>query len=301
LTSRGDFPWARQRSRLGDLGDAAVDGIESDAQHVLNRYPRLSRLAALARDVQRQQSVEQLGLAASGAAFWLVICALPTGAAVVSLYGLVASPANVANDLGRLARATPGSLGSLLTDQLRHVAAAHRTGLSISLAVSLVLAVWSASAGVYNLDRAVRYSFGLPRRRWVEARARALGSAFVLVVVLGALSLCASIVGGHGSPLMEALGGKPAALLVLTVGITVVYRSSLDPSISARRLLPGAACAAVGLVVALAAFAAYLALSPRYTAIYGASAGLVIGMIGAYIGVYAVLLGAVIDARLRDL
>jgi membrane protein len=288
----------RSAARLARRADAEAQEAEQDAQAALGRHPRAARLAALASAVQREQSAEQVGLAASGAAFWLVISAFPTGTAVVSLFGLVVSPAQVADDLGGLARAAPSSLGSLITEQLQRVAAADRAGLSIGLAVSVVLAVWSASAGVYNLDRAIRYSFGLPRQRYVEARARALAGAFAVVVVLGSLALAGTVVGSHASAVAIALVGVPSVLVALTLGVATLYRFSIGPTVRPRQLLPGAATAAVAVVVSLAAFAAYLALSTRYAAVYGAFAGVVIGMIGLYFAVYAVLLGAVLNAQL---
>ena len=240
-----------------------------------------------------------MGLAAAGAAFWLVIAAFPTAIAVVSLFGLIVSPSQVAHDLGSLARAAPASLGSLIRDQLERVAAADHAGLSGGLAVSAILAVWSASAGVYNLDRAVRYSFGLPRQRYVETRARALAGACVVVVLLGTLALGGSIVGGAASGVVIVVVGVPLLLAALTIAIATMYRFSVGRSVGTRQLLPGAACASVAVVVSLAMFATYLAISPRYTAVYGAFAGLVIGMLSLYLAVYAVLLGAVLSSQLE--
>src|SRR5690349_7887975 len=128
---------------------------------------RLSGSAALAARVLREQSSERIGLAASGAAFWLVISAFPTTVAVVSIYGLFVSPQRVANDLGGLASGVPGSLGSLISEQLRRVVAADQRRLSVGLVVSLVLALWSASTGVRNLDGAVRAAYRLPAQRFV--------------------------------------------------------------------------------------------------------------------------------------
>jgi membrane protein len=289
----------RSAEELARLADADVEKAEQDAQTVLARHPRAARLATLARAVLREQSAQQVGLAAAGAAFWLVISAFPTGIAVVSLFGLVVSPDQVAHDLGSLARDAPSSLGSLITEQLRRVAAADRTGVTTELVVSLVLAVWSASAGMYNLDRAIRYSFGLPPQRYVEIRARALAGAFAAVVVLGSLALGGALVGGRLPAVAIALVGVPLVLVALTLGVVALYRFALGPTVRPRELLPGAAFAAVATVVSLAAFSAYLALSTRYTAVYGAFAGVVIGMIGVYLAVYAVLLGAVLNAQLK--
>ena len=236
-------------------------------------------------------------MAASGAAFWLVISAFPTAAAVVSVFGLVVSPSQVADDLGALARAAPSSLGSILTDQLQRVASRDPAGLSVRLVISAALAVWTASAGVYNLDRAIRYSFGLPHQRYVEARGRALGGAFAVVLVLGALALGGAVVGGRASAVVIALVGVPCGLVALTLGITGLYRLSVGPDVPLRQLLPGAAAAAVAVVVALVAFATYLRLSSRFTAVYGAFTGVVIGMLALYLAAYAILLGAVLDVQ----
>ena len=284
---------------LARRAQVEAQDVEQDAQALLSRHPRASRLASLARAVLRQQSTEQVGLAASGAAFWLVISAFPTGIAVISIFGLVVTPAKVANDLRSLAQAAPSTLGSLITEQLRRVAAADRAGLSIGLAVSVFVAVWSASGGVYNLDRAIRYSFGLPGQRYVEARARALAGACGVVVLLGALALVGSLVGGHAPAVLLAVVGAPTALLALTAGIVTMYLFSVGRAVPVRRLLPGAVFAATAVVVSLALFTTYLGLSTRFAAVYGTFAGLVIGMVGLYLAVYAVLLGAVINARLN--
>jgi membrane protein len=289
----------RSAAEFARDADAQVQKAEQDAQAVLARHPRAARLATLARAVQREQSAQQIGLAASGAAFWLVIAAFPTGIAVVSLFGLVVSPEKVADDLGSLARAAPSSLGSLITQQLRRVAAADRAGVTTELVVSVVLAVWSASAGIYNLDRAIRYSFGLPHQRYVETRARALAGAFAVVVLLGSLALGAALVGARVPAVALALVGVPLVLAALTLGVAVLYRFAIGPTVRPRQLLPGAVFAALAVVVSLAAFAVYLALSSRFAAVYGAFAGAVIGMIGLYFAVYAVLLGAVLNAQLN--
>jgi membrane protein len=278
--------------------DTDIEEAEQDAQSILGRHPRLGRVADVVRAVWRRQSAEQVGLAASGAAFWLVIAAFPTGTAVVSVFGLVVNPAQVAHDLGGLARAAPSSLGSIITEQLTRVANADRAGLSIRFAVSVVLAVWSASAGVYNLDRAIRYSFGLARQRYVEARARALGGAFALVIVLGALALGGAVLGGRMSAVVVVIAGVPLVLVTLTLGVATLYRLSIGSAVPPRELLPGAAFAAVSVVLSLTAFTVYLSLSTRFTAVYGALAGVVIGMIISYIATYAVLLGAVLNAEL---
>jgi len=284
------------------------DGVEGGEQAIghradlfLGRHARSAKLVDLLRRVLRQQSAEQVGLVASGAAFWLVITVLPTAIAAVSLYGLFVSPQQVARDLAGLADNGPQSLGAILTQQLQKVATADRVGLTAGLVISLLLALWSVSAGVYNLERAIRSVYGLRPEEYVRARGRALVGAFGGVLALGVvalLSTAASVVIDYLPVAVTVAVGVPLLVVVVTAITAALYRFSVGPQMVGHRLLPGSLASSIGLLFVIGAFSSYLRLSTRYTAVYGALAGTVVGMIGTYLGVYVVLLGAVLNAQL---
>ncbi len=284
---------------LRDL-EVAEESAEATGNEALRRHPHLSRALRVGGGVLREQAVEAVGLAAAGATFWLVISAFPTAIAAVSLFGLVVSPERVATDLGNLATGAPASLGSLVTTQLRRVAASDHARLSLGLATSLLFALWSASAGVYNLNRAIRVAYGLAPQRYAEARGRALVGAVAVVVLLGigALAIPAAV-GQSGVPVV-ILVTVPTLLLVVTAGIAALYQFSVGGGVRARALLPGAVASSVGVVAVLAGFGSYVAWSRHYIAVYGVFAGAVIGMLGTYLAVYVVLLGAVLNAQLAS-
>jgi membrane protein len=268
----------------------AVDGAEQ-------RHPRATKIARVGAAVLHEQSAERLGLAASGAAFWLVVSAFPTAIASLNLFGLVVSPKRVADVLGHLANAVPGSLGSLVSEQLTRVAATDNAKLSVSLAVSLTLAIWSASAGLYNLDRAIRVAYGLPPQTYLQARARAFVGAAVVVVLLGLGAFATSAVVAHSSVVIAVISGV-AAFIAIATGVAALYRFAVGRHVAARALLPGAAASAAGVIVVTIGFGTYVALSRRFTAVYGAFGGVVIAMLAAYAAVYVVLLGAVLNRQL---
>jgi membrane protein len=258
----------------------------------------------LLRRVLREQSSEQVGLSASGAAFWLVITVLPTAIAAVSLYGLVVSPQRVADNLAGLADNGPQSLGVTLADQLKRVAAGSSTGLTVGFIVSILLALWSASAGVYNLGRAIRSAYGVTPEMYVRARGRAFVGAIVVVLAVGVLALLSTAAAMVGDSLPTYVGfalGIPVVVALLAAVIVVLYRYSVGRKIKIGAQWPGAISSAVGLVIVIAGFGVYLRHSTRYTAVYGALAGTVIGMIGTYLSVYVVLLGAVLNAQLAEM
>jgi membrane protein len=283
----------------GDL-EAAQDAAEDIAGQALDRHPHLARVLRVAGGVLHEQAVEGVGLAASGATFWLVIAAFPTAIAVISIFGLVVSPQQVATDLGRLANGAPASLGSLVTTQLRRVAASDHAGLSVGLAFSVLFAVWSASAGVYGLDRAIRVAYALPPQRYLEARGRALAGAVIVVVTLGVSALGISVVAGHSPAPALVILGIPTVFAFITGGVAGLYRFSVGGGVKVRALLPGAVASAVGVIGVVAGFGAYVAWSRHFTAVYGVFAGAVIGMFGTYLAVYVVLLGAVLNVQLAS-
>jgi membrane protein len=201
-----------------------------------------------------------------------VISAAPIAVAVVSLYGLIVDPGRVASDLGTLANAAPASLGVLVRAQLQRVAATDGPQLTIGLIVSVALAVWSASAGIYNLDRAIRDAYGLRRQRYVEARARSLAAAAILVVVLGAIALTTAATLARSRGLLLLVVGVPSIFLCIVAALTGLYRFAVGQPTRVRALFPGAVAAAAGMIVLLIGFGAYASASTHFTAVYGALA-----------------------------
>jgi membrane protein len=290
--------------KLAREGRNELEVVQEDAQattgRVLRGHPRISGVLRIVRAVLHEQSVETVGLAASGATFWLVISAFPTAIAAVSLFGLVVSPDRVATDLGNLASGAPASLGSMVTEQLRRVAASDHARLSLGLAASVLFAIWSGSAGVYNLNRAIRVAYGLPPQRYLEARGRALAGALAIVILIGVGAIAISAVVGHFPATLVLGAAVPFVLVVIAAAAAGLYRFSVGQSVRGRELLPGAMASSVGVVAVLAGFSTYVASSTHYTAVYGVFAGAVIGMVGLYLAVFVVLLGAVLNVQLAS-
>jgi membrane protein len=281
--------------------EGAERELDARGDAVLARHERVAFGFRLLRTVMKEQGQEQVGLAASGAAFWLIISALPTAIAAISIFGLIVKPADVAKDLVGLTHAGPASLGATATTQLQRVAASDHVGLSTGLVVSLVLALWSASAGIYNLDRAIRTAYGLRPQRYLDARGRAFVGAILAVLALGLIALLSAGMSGvlaHVPSAVVAIAGIPALLVFMVFAIAGLYRFSIARSVGAAAVLPGAIASACGLALVAAGLATYLDVSKHFTAVYGALAGAVIVMIGTYLAVYVVLLGAVLNVQL---
>jgi membrane protein len=298
---RADDQLAQVEGELRDARRETRQRLDARADAVLARHERAAFGIHLLRAVMKEQGQEQVGLAASGAAFWLIISSFPIAIAAISMFGLIVSPSDVATDLAGLAHHGSSSLGSTVTTQLQRVAAADHVGLSTGLVVSLLVALWSASAGIYNLDRAIRTAYGLRPVRYLDARGRAFVGAFITVIALGLIALLSAGLSGALSRVptaVVALVGIPALLAFLVAAIAALYRFSIARPVGAAAVLPGAIASACGLALVAGGLVIYINVSTHFTAVYGALAGGVILMIGTYLAVYVVLLGAVLNVQL---
>ncbi|HVX20506.1 MAG TPA: YihY/virulence factor BrkB family protein [Acidimicrobiales bacterium] len=279
------------------MTDPPVAGRPADAR---SADGTLRRAWSDARRAAADQADDRLGLAAAGAAFWLLIAVFPATLAAVSIFGLVFSPEEVARRLASVANTGPDTLGAVVAHQLRHAAATSPAGLSVGLVLSVALALWSTSAGVYNLVRAIRVAYRLPSVPYVVARLHAAVGAIGVVLGLGVVAGVSALITDlldRTRKGIEVLVGVPVLLVLLTLLTVAAYRFAARGPVGLRRLFPGAVLTAVAVVVLVVGFDVYVHVSTRFTAVYGALAGVVLAMLFAYLSIYAMLLGALINVE----
>jgi membrane protein len=136
---------------------------------------------------------DNLSVVAAGCAFYALLAIFPALSALISLYGLAADPANVAQNFGMLAYVLPNQAYDIVIDQIRRVAEASEHTLGWSLLISLGLALWSANAGAQAMFTALNIAYEEPERRSLfHFYLSAL--TFTVVGIFGALVMLIAIV-----------------------------------------------------------------------------------------------------------
>jgi membrane protein len=105
---------------------------------------------------------DRITLIAAGVAFYAMLALFPAMIVVVSIYGLVMDPQEIAAQVRALA-VVPSDVRSILTGQLDALARAPSGRLSLSLAFGVLVALWSASAGMRALVTGVNAAYSEPR------------------------------------------------------------------------------------------------------------------------------------------
>src|SRR5690606_32867162 len=113
----------------------------------------------IALRVKDEVKEDQVPLLSAGVAFYVLLALFPALAAVVSIYGLVADPAEVAEQVADLTAALPPSARELLTEQLEGIVSQTDRGVGVALVAGVVVALWSASSGMKNLVAAINSAY----------------------------------------------------------------------------------------------------------------------------------------------
>jgi membrane protein len=263
-------------------------------------------LMRLVRGVRAELRSKNLSLVAAGVAFYGLLAMFPAVIALVTLYGLVADPEEIATQIADAPSAMPDEARDLVTSQLASVAAVGVSGLSFGLAVSIGATVWAAAGGVRALSTGLNVIFDVAGNRGMVKRASVslgltLGAMVEAVVMLALVAGFPVAVDRLGlDPVTAAFAqGLRWTLLVaaLVLGLAVLYRWAPDRPPRRWRLISWGTVSAVALwAVGSVGFSVYVDNFGSYNATYGSIAAVIVLMLWLFLSAFAVLFGAVIDA-----
>jgi membrane protein len=263
----------------------------------------------IVRRVAAGVKADNVPLLAAGVAFFALLSLFPAIVAVVSIYALVADPDRVAGQIEGLTAALPPQAADLVVEQV--VAAARQTSgaLGLSAAISLTVALWSASSGMAWLLSALSLAYDeIEDRPFYQRRgtavlltlAAAVAFAMTLGLITGAGAAARALELGAGGQRAVSILRWPllAALIVVGLGVLYRYGPNRDPA-RWRWVSWGSAIATGVAVIASAAFALYTSLAGSFDEVYGSFGAVIVLMLWLALTVFAILLGAEINAAME--
>lgn len=255
----------------------------------------------------KESSADNVGILAGGIAYAAFLAIFPALIAGISLFGLVADPQTIADQAEGVLAALPESAQPLIRDQIVSLTQTSGGALSWSLAVSILLALWSASSGTSSLMAAVNVAYDEQEsRNFVKLRGTALVLTLgAIVFVLLTLALVAVVpavlnalaLGTFINVIVQVVRWALLVVLII-VALAVVYRLAPDRDAPQFKWTSvGALVAGVLWVLASLGFSLYVNNFGSYNKTYGALAGVVVLLLWLYLTSYIILLGAEINAE----
>lgn len=182
------------------------------------------------------------------------------------------------------------------------------------LSVGIVIALWTASAGVRLMMSAMNAAYDVPEGRPVWKR---IPLSIVYTVGIAGMLLAAAALMVLGPQVMEWIAAQigmqevivtvwtilrwPAIIILMMVAVAVIYYVMPDVKQKFRFITPGSVLAVVVWIIASLAFAYYVKTFADYNAMYGSIGAIIVLLLYFYISAAVLLLGAEMNAVIEHM
>jgi membrane protein len=297
---------------LADRSDGETTGATTERAGRQARRPSdipgKGWVAILKRTVASLK-VDHVSLLAAGVAFKALLALFPSIVAAISIWSLVSDPQTITSQLQQLTGALPSGAGELLDNQMQQVAQSDPSTLSFALALSLLIALWSASGGMAGLiegcnaayDEVDERSFPIKRGLALLLTFAAIVGLFVAIGLIAVLPAALGAIGlGSTAELVVRIAIWPLLALLAIVALAVVYKVGPDRDQPRKRWVSwGAVVATVLWLIGSAGFTLYVENFGSFGETYGTFAGIIVLMLWLFLSAFIVLLGAELNAEIE--
>ncbi len=251
---------------------------------------------------------------AAGLSYYALLAAFPAAIAAVSIYGLVADPTMLETQLAEFTAALPTETAMFVETQLEKIVNSSSSSLGLATALSIGVALWSASAGTKALITGINLAYGETETRSFFVLRGAALAATLGIIVFGVGSLG---VVGFAPQLLDAVGLEeatadlitwlrwPVVVVVVILGLGALYKLAPNrPWRMTRWVSIGAVVAAGVWMLATVGLSVYVNnFGDSLGETYGTFVGVIVLMLWFFVSGLIVLVGAEVNSELehRDL
>ena len=251
---------------------------------------------------------DRIPAVAAGATFFTLLALFPAMGVFVSLYGLFAEVDGARRQIVALQGILPEGAVSVMGEALVRLAALPHASLSTTFAVSFLISVWSANAGVKALIGGLNVAYEeREHRNFVRLNlvslAFTLGAITFSLVATGGSILAPKALARLGLSLPPGtdLLRWPLLVTVMVGALSLLYRYGPDRAHARWRwITPGGVLAAVGWMAMSLGFSVYVGHFGSYDRTYGSLGAIVGFMTWIWLSLIVVLLGAELNSEMEQ-
>ncbi len=258
--------------------------------------------------------VERVGrdnvtMVAAGVAFYALLAIFPALTAIVSLYGLFSDPAEVSRQISAFRYFLPPEALKLITDGLQAFVTKSNSQFNIALVTGLVLAIWSARAGIQSIMTGLNIAYEETERRSIVVQnlvaiAMTFAAVVLAIAVIFAIAVLPAVIALFAFPpklaTLLALVRWPLLAVMVLVGFGVLYRFA--PCRREARwqwITWGSATATTLWLLGSSLFSFYVSHFGSYDRTYGSLGAVVVLLLWLWVAAVFFLMGAELDAELH--
>lgn len=291
------------------VANSTVAGPELSRPDQRPQTRLLQRSWSIVANVWRQVGEDNISVLAAGVAFYSLLSVFPALTALVSLYGLFADPAIVQQQLNDLRDVLPADAISLLSKWLQHLVQRPQSSFGTGLIVSLALSIWGARYATGTMMTALNVAYDEPESRNL-LRFNAVALLLTIVLVLFAIAsvtlvaVLPPVIGllplPSGWQSLANIARWPVLAALVIVAVAALYRYAPNRAQPRWEWASAGAIAATTLwILASYGFSIYVGRFASYDKTYGSLGAVVVLLVWFWLGAYAVLAGAELNAEIE--
>ena len=259
---------------------------------------------------------DRVSLAAAGCAFYAILALFPAITMLVALYGLLFDPRTVEPQLQVLHSLLPKPTFELIADRVHALVSKPAATLTFSFVVSLMITLWSSSAGTKSMlsalniayeEKETRSFFRYQGTALAMTLSGILGTAFAVALLVALPPILTYLPSRLGFERITdeirrtlSIGSFLLMLGFVAIALSLLYR--FGPCRKAPTwgwVSPGSLLATVLWLIASIAFSYYVGHIASYDATYGPLGAIIGMMMWFYVTAFVVLVGAELNAELE--
>jgi membrane protein len=295
-----------------DLSSSRLDEATHDCHGRSARIPEEIPIRGL-KDVfwrvVSEITEDRATLIAGGVTFYILLALFPALAALVSLYGLILEPSDMARHLQDIALLLPPGAFNVISDHLTDLVARRTGELGTTFFIGLAIALWSSHSGTMALFDAMNIAYE-EREKRSFIRLNMIALVFTLCGIVGAVLLIGLVAVlpavlsylwlDQWSETLALISRWPLLLIVIVICVSAIYRfgPSREPA-RVRWLTWGVVFSTAAWLGMSMGFSLYLTNFANYSVAYGALGTLIGFLVWTWLSVLILIAGAEINAELE--
>lgn len=250
-----------------------------------------------------------VSIVSAGVAFFAFLAVFPAIGALVSIYGLAMDPQSIQQQLENISSVMPEQALEIIETQLESLVSTSGTALGWSMALGILLSIWSANKGTKSLFTGVDIAYDTKNDRgFLKQNAMTLFFTFIAIILviisMAVIVVFPAIVGYLGLPSgVENLIGY--GRWVILAGIVIFFLASIYRYAPAKVtskykwVMPGALLATVLWLIASWGFSFYVKNFGSYGEVYGSISAVVVLLLWLFLTSFIILLGAELNSEIE--
>lgn len=251
---------------------------------------------------------DNLSLIAAGVGFFGMLSLFPALAALIAVLSLIADPEVVVVQLEEMRELVPEDVYDILHTQIVGLASTSSDTLGWAGLASVLVALWSARAGVGAMIHGMNVVYDCENRSTWRHYLRAIMITVVLIatgivallsVVIAPVVLAFFPLGSFTSVVIEFLRWTAATGMIL-VGIWILYRFGPKREQKLKGFFtPGLLFSVTTWAVVSVGFSYYVSQFGNYNEIYGSIGAVIAMLVWFWISSFLVLIGGLLNAEIE--